>query len=123
MIPRLTLLSLLLLSSFSVHAQEVAKERWMEAMTTALPMAFCNSAQYFRQCFEVTAPECEETAISATRVCLLKYQQDIPPTLMQPRDGTHWGQILGKCAGEAYETSLINKRISSDKCNNPGNWM
>lgn len=92
-------------------------------MTTVLPTAFCSSGQYFRECFSVTAQECEETASSATRICLNNYIDKMPEVLQQPQDGTHWGMIIGACAGEAYEVALLKKRIKNDKCDNPANWQ
>jgi hypothetical protein len=111
-----------LLTSASVHTEEVSKGVWINSMSTALPTAFCQRDRYFRQCFDVSQTECEETAISATRVCLQKYKDKIPNTLIQPKDGTYWGRIVGSCAGEAYEATLLKKRISSKKCNDPNNW-
>ena len=111
-----------LLISGSAHSQEVAKDVWIDKMSTALPTVFCQSDQYFRQCFDVSQIECEETAISATRVCLQKYKDKIPNVLVQPKDGTYWGSIIGRCAGEAYELSFLKKRISNTKCNDPNNW-
>jgi len=113
----------MLMLSFQSHAVEVSKNAWISSMTTALPTALCNSSQYFRQCFSVTAQECEETAASATRVCLNKYISEIPEIFIQPKDGTRWGSIIGSCAGEAYEVSLIYKRIKSQKCDNPAYWQ
>jgi len=108
--------------SASANSAEVSKEAWMESMSTALPTLFCQSNQYFRQCFDITQAECEETAASATRICLQKYESKIPDTLVQPEDGTYWGRIIGSCAGEAYEITLRKKRISNQKCNDPSNW-
>jgi hypothetical protein len=107
----------------TAHAGEVSKEVWINAMSTALPTAFCQSHQYFRQCFRVTAVECEDTASSATRICLERYKEDIPNVLNQPQDGNHWGRIIGTCAGEAYEITLQKRRINSKQCNNPANWQ
>ncbi len=115
-------LTLVLLISASAHSGEVSKEAWLDGMSTALPTAFCQRDQYFRQCFEVSQTECEETAMSATRVCLQKYKDKIPNTLIQPKDGSYWGRIVGSCAGEAYEITLRKKRISNQKCNDPNNW-
>lgn len=112
----------LLLISASANSAEVSKEAWINSMSTALPTAFCQADQYFRQCFDVSQVECGETAISATRVCLQKYQDKIPDTLTQPKDGTYWGRIIGSCAGEAYEIALRKKRINNQKCNDPNNW-
>lgn len=112
-----------LLLPLTVNAVEVSKSDWYNGMSTALPTAFCNSNQYFRQCFSVSAQECEEIAASATRVCLNKNDKDIPSTLVQPKDGTHWGTVIGKCAGEAYEITLSKKRINNAKCNDINNWQ
>jgi hypothetical protein len=112
-----------LLQPFTTNAVEVNKSDWYNGMSTALPTAFCNSSQYFRQCFSVSAEECEETAASATRVCLNKNDKDIPSVLVQPKDGTHWGTIIGECAGGAYEATLAAKRINSAKCNDIRNWQ
>lgn len=122
MIIKVALLAALLLP-LTANAVEVSKSDWYNGMSTALPTAFCNSSQYFRQCFSVSAQECEETAASATRVCLNKNDKNIPSILVQPKDGTHWGTVIGKCAGEAYEITLIKKRINNAKCNNISNWQ
>lgn len=112
-----------LLSPLSSNAAEVSKSDWYNGMSTALPTAFCNSNQYFRQCFSVSAQECEETAASATRICLNKNDKDIPGVLVQPKDGRYWGTVIGKCAGETYEITLAKKRINNAKCNDVSNWQ
>jgi hypothetical protein len=111
-----------LLISASANSGEVSKEVWINSMSTALPNAFCQPDQYFRQCFDVSQAECEETAMSATKMCLQKYKDKIPNTLIQPKDGAYWGRIVGSCAGETYETTLLKKRISNKRCNDPNNW-
>ena len=102
---------------------EIAKDKWVEFMSTAVPTTFCTSSQYFRQCFDVTAQQCEEVATSATRICLKKHEDQIPNSLIQPEDGTYWGNIIGTCAGEAYGASLIDVYIDSDKCRDPSHWQ
>jgi hypothetical protein len=92
-------------------------------MSTALPAYFCQPSQYFRQCFRVAASECEEVAASATRVCLDKHKADIPAVLVQPKDGTRLGNLIGSCAGGTYEVVLAKKRLSNAKCNDPANWQ
>ncbi|WP_028021673.1 hypothetical protein [Enterovibrio calviensis] len=119
----LTYIALLSIAgSFSTSAFEVEKADWVNAMKTALPTAFCAPQQYFRQCFDVTPVQCEETAASATRVCLSNYQDSLPETFVQPNDGAHWGTIVGTCAGEAYIATLPEKYLESEKCDNPDNW-
>jgi len=117
---------LLALAALSIHASsyaaEVKKADWVEGMKTVVPTMFCAPAMYFRQCFSVSATECEETSASATRVCLDKHKSEIPEILVQPKDGSRLGMIIGQCAGTAYEISLKKKRISNAKCNDPNNW-
>jgi len=101
----------------------VAKDKWIKEFSVAFPVTICKSNEYFCQCFAVTQAECEETAISATRVCINEYKDKIPEVLNQPEDGRYWGELIGQCAGRAYETTLSNKRNSNEKCNNQENWF
>ena len=112
-----------ILSACSVaQAATVDKKTWMDGMATAVPTLFCAPKQYFRQCFKVTAAECEETSASAVRVCLNKNKDQIPDVLNQPQDGQRLGNTIGTCAGTAYEIALSKKRVSDPRCNNPNNW-
>ncbi len=120
-----TIMIIFLLATTSPLAQalDVTKGQWVSAMKTGLPAAFCKSSQYFRQCFKVTAIECEETAASSTRFCLADLHDKIPTTLHQPQDGTKWGGKVGQCAGTAYVVALADRKISNAKCNDATNWQ
>ena len=109
---------LIAIESMPINANEVLKDDWINGVTTALPAALCKSDQLFRQCFSVTQEECEEVALSSTRVCIKNNREKIPPRLNQPEDGRYWGQIIGSCVGSAYVIALKNKKINNDKCNN-----
>ena len=113
----------LMLISIQASAVEVGKAVWITQMESVVPVAFCQSEQYFRQCFDVTAVQCEETMSSSTRVCLTKHEKGIPDPLNQPEDGTHWGTVLGTCVGETYEATLAQKRKSDPICFNPSHWQ
>ena len=112
----------LFISVSVVHAVEVTKDSWVESMTTAIPTYFCQTEQYFRQCFDVSAVKCEEVAVSSTRICIAKTIDQIPNTLHQPKDGTKWGTVVGTCVGQSYEISLIKSKIRNSKCNDANNW-
>lgn len=112
----------LLAAAVATPAATVIKAEWIDSMSTVLPTAFCSAPQYFRQCFDVTAAQCEETAASATRICLARYKDEIPAVLNQPQDGTRWGTTIGTCAGQAYEATLLKQRRNDAKCNDPGRW-
>jgi hypothetical protein len=70
---------------------------------------FFNTSQYFRQCFNVTATKCEETAASTTRIFLTQLDSQISELLHQPKDGTYCGSKVCAGAGSAYECALIKK--------------
>lgn len=112
---------LILIAAFA-YADQISKEAWIKYMSTALPTAFCQSNQYFRQCFNVTQAECVDTAFSATRSCLEQYKDEIPDILNQSGDGSHWGRIIRSCASESYELALHDKLIQNEKCSNPDYW-
>lgn len=111
-----------LISSFS-FGQDVSKDMWIGQMRTALPQYFCSTQQFFRQCFNVKESQCKIVAADATDACLKQYEGKMPSKLKQPVDGTHWGQQVGMCAGNAYEVALLKQKINSAKCNNPNNWQ
>jgi hypothetical protein len=119
---RQTLWILMMLAPVGAGAATVAKQTWIDGMSTAIPTMFCTPNHYFRQCFSVTAAECEETSASAARVCLNKHKDEIPGVLQQPQDGQRLGTVIGQCAGSAYEVTLIKKRSNNPKCSDPNNW-
>ena len=116
------IIGLALVFSSQVDALEVSKDQWVDSMKTELPVMFCKPAGFYKQCFCITATECEEAAVSAVRSCLSDLDSKIPDLLVQPKDGRYWSEKVGACGGAAYELSLKEKRISSEKCNNQNNW-
>lgn len=69
---------LIAIESMPINANEVLKDDWINGVTTVLPVALCKSDQLFRQCFSVTQEECEEVALSSTRVCIKNNREKIP---------------------------------------------
>lgn len=122
------MLSVVVLVQFSlffaskVISDEVSKEIWVDTMRTALPTTMCRSGRFFRKCFNVSTEECAETALLATRICLHKYITQIPDTLIQPKDGAVWANIVGECAMESYHSSLAAKFIDTHECNDMNLW-
>lgn len=107
----------------SAYAQQISKAEWLLLMKTGLPAYFCQEAQYFRECFSVDVIECENVASSAARLCLNEFESQIPEVIGQPNESRSWGRKVGSCAGTTYESTLIKKRISSEKCNDMNNWL
>lgn len=119
---KFSLIMLILLASLPLQASQVVKKDWITSMKTALPTALCNGEGYFRQCFKVTAEECEQRSASATRICLSEFNSQMPDVLKQPEDGMKWGGKIGECVGNAYEISLKARKLSTKKCESPDAW-
>ncbi len=117
----LTTIFIIMLSS-SAASQGITKKQWVDRMSTALPTMFCQSGQYFRECFRISQEQCEEVALSATRICLKDKAGQMPTSLTSTKDSTHWGQTIGECAGTNYELTIIGRRINSAQCNDITNW-
>lgn len=102
----------------------VPKEKWADAMTTAMPTMLCNPKGFFRSCFKQSEDECLDQAARATKACLIKLVPEIPAALKQPEDGEVWGKKVGACTGETMEISLASekKKIDSADCNDPSKW-
>lgn len=115
--------SLLLILAFTfptcIVAAEMPRSQWSELMSTTLPTMFCSEGSYFRECFSITAEQCEKTAASATRVCLEKSNDALPISFKTKDESVHWGNTIGTCAGGTFELVLTKKKILSDKCKNP----
>lgn len=111
------------LSGAKIFAEEGhPKKAWIDAVSTALPTLFCEEKQFFRQCFKVSQEECEKGAASATRVCLNKYEKEMPEKFTREL-GKKWGEKVGSCAGSTYEIALVEKKRSDKKCSDPKFWQ
>ncbi|PHS66332.1 MAG: hypothetical protein COB09_02390 [Thalassobium sp.] len=105
------------------EALEVGRDVWTNAMTTALPNAFCQPQQFFRQCFDVSEAQCLQTASQTTKHCLQQFSAQFPQVFQQPADGSYWGTMVGQCAGEAYQTTLSKEFKNTAKCNDVNQWL
>lgn len=94
----------------------VSKAMWLEQVTTALPAMLCTDGNYFRTCFDVTLENCVSTGTAATASCVAKIAPEIPNSLILPREGTHWGTMIGRCTGTVLEANITPHRVESDAC-------
>jgi len=130
------MLALTLTAACSKKNEEPAKanplaEQWIASMREELPKELCKEAMYFRQCFQVTEVECINQSRGSFDKCLPNFKNDILKNFgakgttseALSADGGHWGAKTGECTGLDYEKTLLAKRINSDKCNDPKNWM
>ncbi|HKJ18730.1 MAG TPA: hypothetical protein VJ984_15355 [Xanthomonadales bacterium] len=122
MILRICCLTMILFS-MPLKAVEVPKADWIEHLKSIIPTVFCSSEQYFRQCFDVTIEQCEEAMSSSARVCIANLEDQIPEMLVQPDDGTHWGNVIGQCIGASYDQVHKDQRSRDPSCVDPTNWQ
>lgn len=102
------------------HA-EIAKQEWIDRMRTVIPGLFCAKGEYFRECFKATQEECEEVALSTTRICLKDLEPKFPKKFTE-ETGREWGRKLGGCVGTAFEMRLKDQFKNTKKCNDPNAW-
>lgn len=120
---RLLFVAVFLSASLGANAQEIPSGAWLTNMQANMPALMCEQTQYFTTCFEVTPAQCNEILSEQTEVCIERYRNQIPETLVLPADGARWGQVLGGCAGGAFERQLMKQKVQSAKCNDPSQWM
>ena len=120
---RFGFLAIILIWTSGSNAQEVPKEAWVSQMESGMSAFFCQEGQYFHECFNGTAAQCNETMTELVGGCLERYEEQFPAAFKMPDDGAKWGQVIGSCAGSQYDVVRRSDRINSAKCNNPNEWM
>ncbi|MDD3597369.1 hypothetical protein [Sulfuricurvum sp.] len=111
------LILILSLLSTEILAEGIPKDLFLSAAETGFPVKFCNPQTPFRQCFNITPQECEETISSATRVCIKKSNNQIPNFITSREEAGQIGKDIGSCAGQAFALTHRKKFIISDQCN------
>ncbi len=113
---------LLLLPALSV-AGEGNKDEWIDAVTQALPEAFCQDGQYFMSCYEVTQKECRRVSLLVVESCMDSFKGQFPDNFDE-ESGAHWGEQVGRCAGTAFHIYFEKegKFRNTEKCNDAGQW-
>lgn len=105
-----------LILSFSVsHAADMAQDQWTSFMTKNMPTVFCKSDQYYRDCYEVTKEECENTAAFAVEACIANHIQELPDTFSY-EESRKWGAIIEKCVDEEYSRTFSNQKMDTPEC-------
>jgi len=101
---------------FSVsHAADMAQDQWISFMTKNMPTAFCKSDQYYRDCYEVTKEECEDTAAFAVEACIANHIQELPD-IFSYEESRKWGAIIEKCIDEEYSRTFSNQKMDTPEC-------
>ena len=108
-------LCILIFSFGSGQAADLTQERWINFMTKNMPSLFCKPDQYYRDCYEVTKEECEDTASFAVEACIANYIQDLPD-IFSYEESRKWGAVIEKCVDEEYERTYSNQKKDTQEC-------
>lgn|GEM_PF-3302439 len=102
----------------------VSRDDFLAALRPLTPEYFCGDQMYFRQCFAVSAEDCQMLALVAYDACVRELYPSIPPVLSTEEEGAAVGEMIGTCAGEAYELGLAENGLRYDNaiCNDAANW-
>ncbi len=105
-------------------AAGVSRDDFLAALRPLTPEYFCGDQMYFRQCFAVSADDCQMLALVAYDACVRELYDSVPPVLSSEDEGAAVGEMIGTCAGQAYEIGLAENGLRHDTpaCNDPANW-
>ena len=92
----------------------VTRAEWIRQMNSLLPAKIC-ALPIFQRCFRATRPECERIVASLSDACMA--ERNLPPFFDDAR-GTHEGEAVGRCIGEAYQQNMKarGRAVASPEC-------
>jgi hypothetical protein len=90
------------------------KDMWLLTMETTLPLTACE-VDYFEECFEWTADECQAAAKPFVKACGEELSEQLPSTI-NAFDGSKWGEKLGACAGERLASANTDRFTLTESC-------
>ena len=111
-----------LLALPSAHAGELSRQQWGDLFVTAAASEMCADRTYFRECLTPPAPQCEQAAVSAARVCLADHANRLPLTFTSKQQSQDAGALIGQCVGQTLEVRFASVKAASAKCRDPNAW-
>ena len=117
----LSLLTIIALASPALTgcAQKESQDEWLGRFLPAFTLRLCESG-YAQECLGFTTEECETTVASAVRVCFAELRGEMPDDMSGSRG---WGEKVGSCAGTSLDVGFYDRKVDSEKCNDPNAWL
>lgn len=119
---RLFLLSILICSSASANEVNMGKAQFLEEFKKKLPETFCGEKTYFRKCYDTTLEKCTKLVSEAAKGCVTTLEPGMPPKLTQLAEGKTWGEKIGSCVGNKFETDSVKEKKDLPDCKDPAKW-
>lgn len=99
----------------------ISSSEWMEMMSRDLPVAFCDSKEYYGFCFDADKTACGSMVQKIAKVCYRKIS--IPKNVRLATQGIDLGQTLGRCIGGEFEKQMSAKRKNTSVCKESRQWF
>jgi len=94
---------------------QVDKYVWMARMKKTLPDSLCDKSHYFLKCFNTDEKECQKLTSIFLGACLDKAITKLPSQLTSNQQA-EWGQIMGRCTYDLYNTFMADLKKSEPAC-------
>jgi hypothetical protein len=106
----------MLVGASDALSEEMTLDTWLQRMRTGLPVALCAPTSPIRACFSLSAEQCEQSVVSATRTCIADMQSKLPQFIRSPEQGREFGSKIGECAAMAHVVANSTKYVESEEC-------
>ena len=106
----------------SAQAGELSRKQWGDLFVAAASSQMCADGTYFRECLSLTAPQCEQAAVSAAQVCLDGHANRLPLTFTSKQQSQDAGELIGQCVGRTMDDKFSPARVANAKCRDPRAW-
>jgi hypothetical protein len=97
------------------------QSEWSGLLRARLPSLICRDHWYVRQCFSISAEECDSAIKSDLTGCLQEFGTRIPPIITSKEDSAEWGKTIAQCIGARFEHTMKRHKKSSAQCA-AGSW-
>lgn len=99
----------------------LTSQEWTRQMLQELPVAFCDTREYFGSCFDVDKHNCQKTVSLLAKACLKG--MEVPKNVRLSTVGLKLGHQLGSCIGSQYERNMIRKKKKDPYCQEIRQWL
>ena len=106
----------LALSGGASGATELTQSQWAERFEATLPGFICREDWYFRQCFSVTAQQCQAATQAAAKTCLDEAKSGMPAVIRSREDSGSWGAKVASCTGALLEDRMKQQKNPTAQC-------
>jgi len=97
-------------------AAELSQSQWAEKFAATLPGFICREDWYFRQCFSVTAQQCQAATQAAAKTCLDEAKNGMPAVIRSRDESGSWGAKVASCTGALLEDRMKQQKKPSAQC-------